>query len=144
MPTIQFSVVTDLPPSSVMSALVDFGDQRPNRYSNIDRSHFRVHDRGLNWADVTEGNMLAWERSRYDWDEARGLVTVKTLESDSWGPGSSWEYHLQPVTPIGTRIEVTVVRHPKTLRGRIIGLGLPMFGRGVLQRDLQAVLRKSR
>ena len=35
-------------------------DRRPDLYRNIDRSHFRVHGRGPGWADVTEGNVLAW------------------------------------------------------------------------------------
>src|SRR5438876_1005922 len=87
MPTVHFQLATDLAPEAVLSALTDFSDRRPDLYRNIDRSHFRVHGRGPGWADVTEGNVLAWERSRYEWDAASGLVTVKTTESDSWSAG---------------------------------------------------------
>ena len=126
-----------------MRTLTDFGDRRPERFGNIDRAHFQVHGQGPGWADVTEGNALAWERSRYDWDEVAGLVTVKTLESDSWGAGSRWEYRWHPHAGGGTEIEVTVVRNPKTLRGRLIALGLPLLGRRVLKRDLEKVLRRT-
>jgi hypothetical protein len=140
VPTVQFEVETDLPPAKVLGALVDFSDRRPDLYRNIDRSHFRVHDRGPGWADVTEGNVLAWERNRYEWDEAAGVVTVKTSESDSWLPGSRWEYRLRPTSAGGTRVSVTVVRNARTLRGRLIALGLPVMGVRVLRADLQNVL----
>jgi hypothetical protein len=82
MPTLHFQVATDLPPAAVLGALTDFSDRRPDLYRNIDRSHFRVHALGPGWAEVTEGNVLAWERNRYEWDSAAGTVTVKTTESD--------------------------------------------------------------
>jgi hypothetical protein len=144
MATVHFSVESDLPKQAVMRALVDFGDRRPDRYPNIDRSHYRVHGQGPGWADVTEGNVLAWERSRYEWSEQDGHVAVKTLESDSWGPGSGWDYALGDRPSGGSRIDVTVTRVPKTPRGWLIALGLPLLGRRILQRDLENVLRRSR
>ena len=143
MPTVHFQVETDLPPETVLALLTDFSDRRPERYGNIDRAHFKVHGQGPGWAEVTEGNVLAWERSRYDWDAPRGEVTVRTIESDSWRPGSRWDYHLRPRTSGGTKVDVTVVRLPRTLRGRLIAIGLPFLGRRVLQRDLETVLRTS-
>lgn len=140
MATVRFEVTTGAPPSAVLAALTDFSDRRPDLYRNIDRGHFRVHDRGTGWAEVTEGNVLAWERNRYEWDEPAGVVTVSTIESDSWGPGSRWEYRLHPVPGGGTRINVTAVRNPRTLRGRLIALGLPLAGKRVLRADLQNVL----
>ncbi|TMG32939.1 MAG: hypothetical protein E6H93_02860 [Chloroflexi bacterium] len=144
MPTVHFQLATDLAPEAVLSALTDFSDRRPDLYRNIDRSHFRVHGRGPGWADVTEGNVLAWERSRYEWDAASGLVTVKTTESDSWSPGSRWEYRLRPGAVGGTQIDVTVVRNARTLRGKLIALGLPLLGVRVLRSDLQNVLSHAR
>ena len=79
MPTVRFEVTTPLAPESVLQALTDFSDRRPQLFRNIDRTHFRVHGLGPDWADVTEGNVLAWERNRYDWDQAAGTVTVKTV-----------------------------------------------------------------
>ena len=76
MPTIRFQVFTDLPPDRVLQALIDFSDQRPIVWPKIDRSHFRVHGQGPDWAEVTEGNALAWERNRYEWNAAAGEVIV--------------------------------------------------------------------
>ncbi|HEX3629326.1 MAG TPA: hypothetical protein VHW91_02555 [Candidatus Dormibacteraeota bacterium] len=144
MATVRFELTTDLPSGRVLAALTDFTDRRPDLYRNIDRSHFRVHEQGPGWADVTEGNILAWERNRYDWDEGAGRVTVQSTESDSWVPGSRWEYRLEPLAGGGTRVKVTVVRTPRTLRGRLIALALPVVGRGILERDLRQVLDRSR
>ncbi|TMD88904.1 MAG: hypothetical protein E6I78_00105, partial [Chloroflexi bacterium] len=94
MPTIRFQVFTDLPPDRVLQALIDFSDQRPIVWPKIDRSHFRVHGEGPNWAEVTEGNALAWERNRYEWNAGAGEVTVTAVESDTWAPGSQWRYRL--------------------------------------------------
>jgi len=144
MPTVHFQVATELPPPAVLAALTDFSDRRPDLYRNIDRSHFRVHDSGPGWADVTEGNVLAWERNRYDWDAAAGTVTVKTTESDSWAPGSRWEYRMRPTVEGGTLVDVTVVRNARTLRGRLIALGLPVMGVRYLRADLQNLLARAR
>jgi hypothetical protein len=144
VPTLHFDVVTDLAPTAVLAALTDFSDRRPELYRNIDRSHFRVHARGPDWADVTEGNVLAWERNRYEWDSAAGTVTVKTTESDSWLPSSRWEYRLRPTPSGGTQVQVKVVRNARTLRGRLIALGLPMLGVRVLRADLENVLAHAR
>ena len=143
MPTVHFNVETDLPLEAVLRALTDFSDRRPALYGNIDVAHFKVHGQGAGWADATEGNILAWERNRYDWEADAGRVTVQTIESDSWRPGSRWEYRLGPRPGGGTDVEVTVIRQPKTVRGWLIALGLPLLGRRVLRRDLEKVLVRS-
>jgi len=138
--TVRFEVTTPVAPSAVLAALTDFSERRPEVYRNIDRAHFRVHGQGAGWADVTEGNVLAWERNRYEWDGDAGTVSVKTIESDSWAPGSQWEYRLHPLPAGGTRIDVIAVRNPRTWRGRLIALGLPLAGKRVLRADLENVL----
>jgi hypothetical protein len=144
VPTVQFKLVTDLAPAAVLAALTDFSDRRPDLYRNIDRSHFRVHTQGRGWADVTEGNVLAWERNRYDWDADKGTVIVQTTESDSWAVGSRWEYRLHPTPSGGTQVDVTVVRNARTLRGKVIALGLPLMGVRILRADLENVLARAR
>ena len=142
MPTVHFQVGTALAPEAVIGALTDFSDRRPDLYRNIDHAHFRVHSRGPGWAEVTEGNVLAWERNRYEWDAAKGTVTVQTIESNSWAPGSRWEYRVHPSSDGRTQVDVTVVRTPRTLRGRLIALGIPMVGARVLRADLENVLAR--
>ena len=142
MPTIRFEVTTALPPDRVLGTLIDFSDRRPLMWPNIDTSHFRVHGQGPDWADVTEGNVLAWERNRYEWNTEAGEVSVRALESDAWAPGSRWQYKLLPTPTGGTRIDVTAVRTPRSLRGRLIAMGLPIFGRRVLKSDMEKVLER--
>ncbi len=142
VPTLHFRVITPLPPDKVLGVLTDFSDRRPVIWPNIDQGHFRVHDQGPNWADVTEGNVLAWERNRYEWNAGAGEVTVTAVESDSWAPGSQWRYRLQPSAAGGTQVDVTAVRTGRGLRGRLLGSLLGVFGVRVLRSDMEKVLAR--
>jgi hypothetical protein len=144
MPTVRFQVTTDLPPDRVLGGLTDFGDRRPNVWPNIDHAHFRVHGQGPDWADVTEGNVLAWERNRYQWNAAAGEVTVTALESDTWAAGSEWRYRLTPVATGGTQVEVTVMRTGRGPRGVVIGALITWFGSRILRSDMEKVLARIR
>lgn len=144
MPTIRFQVVTDLQPSAVLAALTDFSDGRPATWPNIDRAHFKLHGKGPGWADVTEGNTLAWERNRYDWDADAGHVVIKTVESDSWASGSSWDYQLHATATGGTRADITVTRIGRGLRGRVIGAGMTWLGVRVLRSQMETALARIR
>ena len=137
-------MITPLPPERVFGVLTDFSDRRPVIWPNIDQGHFRVHDQGPNWADVTEGNVLAWERNRYEWNAGAGEVIVTAVESDSWAPGSQWRYRLQPSAAGGTQVDVTVVRTGRGLRGMLLGSLLSVFGARVLRSDMEKVLARVR
>jgi hypothetical protein len=67
MPTTRFTVHTSLSPSDVLGVLTDFGPD---------------------WAEVTEGNAMGWERERYSWDVAAGTMGIDTLNSNLWGAGT--------------------------------------------------------
>jgi len=125
-----------------MELFTDFGPDRASRWPNIDEAHFKVHDVGRDWAEVTEGNAMGWERERYAWDAAVGTVTIDTLDSNLWSPGSSWRYELTPAAG-GTDVQVTLTRVPKSLRGRLIGALIPIVGARTLGRQFQSVLRKA-
>jgi hypothetical protein len=144
MPTVRFQVVTDLPPDRILGALTDFSDRRPAVWPNVDHAHFRVHGQGPGWADVTEGNVLAWERNAYQWNAAAGEVTVTAVESDTWAPGSQWRYRLQPTATGGTQVDVTVVRTGRGPRGLVIGALITWFGRRILRSDMEKVLERIR
>jgi hypothetical protein len=139
VPSTTFTVHTSLTPDEVLTLLTDFGPERVSRWPNIDQAHFAVHDRGETWAEVTEGNTLGWERERYAWDAAAGTVTVETLESNLWGPGSGWEYRLLPADG-GTDLHVTLNRRGRSLRGRLVGALIPFAGARALGRQFQSVL----
>ena len=125
-----------------MELFTDFGPDRAKWWPNVDDAHFKVHDVGPDWAEVTEGNAMGWERERYAWDAAAGTVTIDTLDSNLWGPGSSWRYELTPAAG-GTDVQVTLTRVPKSLRGRLIGSLIPIVGARTLGRQFQSVLRKA-
>jgi hypothetical protein len=123
MAQIHFQLETRLAPEMVLAILTDFGPRRATVWPNIDDQHFRVHEHGPGWADVTEGSSVAggvWEREKYTWDDARGTVAVETIDSNTWGPGSRWDYKLSPVAHGGTKIDVTIQRHGKGWKGRLI------------------------
>lgn len=142
MPTTQFTVHTTLAPSDVLGLLTDFGADRADRWPSVDTAHFTVHELGPDWAEVTEGNAMAWERERYTWDVNAGSVTIETLDSNLWGPGSGWHYQLTPAAG-GTDVAVTLTRVPKVLRARLIGALVPVLGGRVLGKQFESVLRKA-
>src|SRR3982074_18169 len=113
MAQIHFHLETRLAPAAVLEVLPDFGPRRARIWPNIDDQHFKVHEQGPGWADVTEGSSVAggvWEREKYTWDASKGIITAETIDSNTWGPGSRWVYKLIPTTQGGTEIEVTIKR----------------------------------
>lgn len=142
MPSTQFTVHTSLSPAEVMTLFTDFGPDRPRRWPNIDEAHFTVHDQGPDWAEVTEGNSMGWERERYSWDPAAGTVAIDTLESNLWGPGSGWRYQLTGAGG-GTDVHVTLTRVGKGIRGKLIGALIPIAGSRALGKQFQSLLRKA-
>lgn len=143
MPRIAFDLITDVPPDRFIGALTDFSPARADVWPNIDAQHLKVHELGPDWADVTEGSSLAggvWERNRYDWSTP-GTVRVETTESNTWQPGSSWLYQVEPAGA-GSHIQVTVDRRPATLRGRLVAGLLVVAGRRALRGATEKVLGK--
>jgi hypothetical protein len=142
MPKTQFTVHTTLAPSDVLALLTDFGPDRAKNWPNINEAHFKVHGTGPEWAEVTEGTGMGWERERYQWDATAGIVTIETLESNLWAPGPGWRYELVPAGD-GTDVKVTLTRVPSSLNGRIVGALIPVGGGRLLGKQLQSVLRKA-
>ena len=142
MATTRFTVNTKLSPSDVMAVITDFGPDRARWWPNVDEAHFELHDQGPDWAEVTEGTGIAWERERYSWDTAAGTVTIDTLDSNLWAPGSGWRYELVP-TAEGTELHVSLTRLPNSFKGRLIAALIPVVGARALGRQFQSVLRRA-
>ncbi len=142
MPETRFTVHTSLSPSDVMGLFTDFGPDRADLWPNVNDAHFKVHELGPDWAEVTEGNAMGWERERYTWDAAAGTVAIDTLDSNLWGSGSGWRYELTPAAG-GTDVQVTLTRVPKSFRGRLIGKLIPLVGARTLGKQFQSVLRRA-
>jgi hypothetical protein len=142
MSSTSFTVHTSLSPAQVMELLTDFGPDRAKYWPNVDDAHFRVHELGPNWAVVTEGNGAAWEKLRYDWDTAAGTVTLETVDSNIWGPGSGWRYQVMPAAD-GADLHVSLTREPKSLVGRVVGALIPVAGSWGLAKQFRSVLAKA-
>jgi hypothetical protein len=143
MPRIEFELTTSVAPARFVEALTDFSPSRAEVWPNVDEQHLKVHEVGPDWADVTEGSSFAggvWERNRYDWSTP-GTVRVETTDSNTWRPGSSWLYRVEPAGT-GSHIRVTVDRRPATLRGRLVSVLLVIAGRQALRNATEQVLRK--
>lgn len=142
---VRFKLHSTLAPDAVLSAITNFGPSRADVWPNIDSAHFKVHGQGPGWAEVTEGSSVAggvWERERYTWDASTGTVAIETLDSNTWGPGSRWDYRLTQGTGGGTEIEVTAVRNGKGWKGRLIGIGLALVGAEMLRAQMARALAK--
>jgi hypothetical protein len=100
-----------------------------------------VHQVGDGFAEVTEGNPSPigpfWERLRYDWSEP-GAVKAVVVDSNIFEPGSTWEISAMPADG-ATRVEVTMVRHFKGLKGRLVGA--VMIGTGLAKQATAKHLR---
>jgi hypothetical protein len=142
MPTTQFTVRTSLSPKEVMAVLTDFGPGRAEVWPNINEAHFQVHEVGSDWAEVTEGTAMGWERERYAWDDSAGTLSIETIDSNLWGPGSGWRYQLTPAAD-GTDVSVTLSRAPKSFVGTLLGALIPIVGARTLAKQLRSVLQRA-
>jgi hypothetical protein len=142
MSTVKVQVATKKSPEEVRQILTDFSPARAKAWPGVDLSHLEVHDSGENWIEVTEGNNVGWERERYSWDDAAGTVTATTVESNLWAAGSRWDYKLVPVDG-GTRVELTLHRTGKGVKGKLIGALLPLIGPKMIKGGLSSALDPS-
>jgi hypothetical protein len=145
MSSTTFTVHTSLSPDEVMDLMTDFGPSRVANWPNIDEAHFEVHETGPDWAEVTEGTSMGWERERYSWDATAGTIAIETLDSNLWGPGSGWRYQLTPATDStgGTDVQVTLTRVPKSIVARVLAALIPVVGGRALGKQLASVFRKA-
>jgi hypothetical protein len=140
MPTVAVTVSSPLPPDAVLHILTDFGPERAKAWPGVDADSLQLHGSGPDWADVTEGNKVGWERERYTWDAVAGTVSAVTTDSNLWGPGSRWDYQLTP-EGAGTRVAVTLQRRGKGVKGKLIGALLPLVGPRMITASLSRALQ---
>lgn len=140
MTTVSLTLHSTLPAPELMTVLTDFSPARPAAWPSIDADHFVVHDRGESWAEVTEGTASAWERARYEWDDAAGRVTITAHDSKVFGPGGGWTFQLAPEEG-GTRVDVELTRTPRGLGKRILASLLPIVGPASFRSSFRAPLQ---
>jgi hypothetical protein len=131
MTTLHFTQTTTATPDQLLAALTDFGPGRSEVFPNSADAYLEVHGRGVDWADVTEGSSGTWERLHYDWSDPRRVV-MTTTDSNAWGGLSGHSYSFTPLTGGKTRVDATVIRDGKNLKGRFFAVVFRLFGQKVL------------
>lgn len=133
MAIIHFNRITISTPEHFVAGLTDFGPDRSRMFTNSAARYLKVHDQGVDWADVTEGSRGVWERLDYCWlDPAR--VAVTTTDSNVWGGRSGHTYTLIRRPEGTTEIDYVMVREGKNLKGRALALLLSTVGRRGLRK----------
>ena len=140
--TIKVSAETPSRPQRVLEAARDFSDRRADVWPNVRARHLEVHQRGENFAEVTEGTWvvgLFWERNRYDWSEP-GSVKATVIDSNIFQPGSTWE--LRATTRDGgSEVEMVLQRGFRSgPKGRIASAIHHTVGKWVWGRFLRSAL----
>jgi hypothetical protein len=135
MATIHLHETTTATPEQFLAGLTDFGPGRSKLFGNSADEYLKVHDRGPNQADVTEGSGGVWERLHYDWSDPHRIL-MTTTDSNVWGGRSGHTYTLTPRPDGKTDVDALVVREGKNLKGRALAIVLAMFGRQVLGKAL--------
>ena len=133
MAIIHCNQITTSTPEQFIAGLTDFGPGRSEVFGSSADSYLKVHDRGVDWADVTEGSRGIWERLDYCWLDPNRVV-VATIDSNVWGGRSGHTYTFTRRPEGTTEIDYVVVREGKNLKGRALALLLNTVGRRGLRK----------
>jgi hypothetical protein len=137
---LHFHRSTTLTPEQYIAGLTDFGPGRSKLFGNSADEYLKVHHLGRTEADVTEGSGGIWERLHYDWSDPNQVV-LTTTDSNTWGGASGHTYIFTRHADGTTDIDAYVARDGKNLKGRLLGLVLRSFGRGVLEKAFENSVR---
>lgn len=143
MVEIRLSLETPVPPARVLAAATDFSERRPEIWRAIDGEAYRVHEVGPDHADVTEGGREfggMWAREHYVWTP--DLVTAEVQESNVFRAGSTWQLGARPSSNGGSVVSLTVRRHPRGLKGRLVVFMMRLGGRRYLSGYLRETLER--
>ena len=131
MATLHAHQTTTSTPEQFVAGLTDFRPGRSKLFPNSADDYLKVHDQGVDQADVTEGSRGVWERLHYDWSDPNRVV-LTTTDSNTWGGHSGHTYTFTRRPDGTTDIDYVVVREGKNLKGRFLGVVLGTVGKRVL------------
>jgi hypothetical protein len=129
--TLHYSQTTTSTPEQFIAGLTDFGPGREKLFGKSADSYLKVHSRGAQEADVTEGSGGVWERLHYNWSDPNRVV-LNVTDSNTWSNRSGYTYTFTRRADGTTEIDVVNVRDGKTLKGRVLALVLGTVGKRVL------------
>ncbi len=133
MPTIHFKLTTTATPEQFIAGLTDFGPGRGKIFGNSVDAYLKVHEKGTNYADVTEGSLGIWERLNYNWSDPKHIV-LTTTDSNLWGGRSGHTYTLTRQPNGTTDVDVVIVREGKNFKGQLLGTLLGIVGKGQFEK----------
>ena len=131
MATIRLHETITATPEQFVAGLTDFGPGRSKLFGNSADDDLKVHDRGPNWADVTEGSRGTWERLRYDWSDPERVV-LTTTDSNAWANSSRHTYTLTPRPDGTTDVDLVVERHGRNFKGHVLAGAFVVSGKSFL------------
>ena len=118
--TLTTTVETVVAAETIRRGLLDFSDERPNRWPQLDPKTYEVHWVKEASAEVTEGSPFpkVWSRERYDWSHPT-IITWTAQESNFCAPGGHVSMDIQPQRSGGSIVTVTWDRTAANTRGRL-------------------------
>jgi len=121
MAEVRFTVNTPLRPETVVAALTDFSQRRPEIWADLDPEIYRVDELGATFAVVREGQRSPrlWAIEEYDWSTP-GTVTWTVRESNFCRPGSFMSATVAPSDSGGSRVGFRWNRRGTGLKGKMI------------------------
>jgi len=131
MSTIHFHQSTTSTLEQSIAGLTDFGPGRSKLFGNSADEYLKVHHRGQNEADVTDGSNGIWERLHYDWSDPNHVVFSMT-DSNVWGGASGHTYTFTRRPNGTTDVDVVVVARGRTSRDDCSASCSGLSARGVL------------
>ena len=140
MATLHAHQTTTSTPEQFVASLTDFRPGRSKLFANSADDYLKVHDQGVDQADVTEGSRGVWERLHYDWSDPNRIV-MTTTDSNVWGGGSGHTYTLTRQPNGTTVVDVVVVREGKNLKGRLIAIAVSIIGKQFLGKELGKTIK---
>jgi hypothetical protein len=140
MATMHVKQTTTLTPEQFIAGLTDFGPGRSKLFGNSAEKYLKVHDKGPDHADVTEGSGGIWERLHYDWSNPDRVV-LTTTDSNVWGGHSGHTYTFTPHPDGTTDVDYMAVREGKNLRGRMLAMGVGIVGKRALQNGFRKTVK---
>ena len=140
MATIHLHRTTTATPEQFVAGLTDFGPGRSKLFGNSSDEYLKVHDRGPQQADVTEGSRGIWERLHYDWSDPKRVI-MTTTDSNVWGGHSGHTYTLTRQPDGTTSVDAVVVREGKNLKGRVLEAVIGTMGKRYLERTLGSTVK---
>ena len=144
MTTIHFTTTTPVEPERIIGAFTDFSPERLRTFPNIHQRYYQVHAVESTSADVTEGSAFfggLWERDHYDWSRP-GEITISVQSSNAFTSGSFWHYSIAANENGGSKVDFTLQRKGKNLKGQALATLIRVFGRRIFRQDLEQTLKR--